>query len=239
VPDRPRRRPEGRRGDGPPESAARKTMGDGEKVKSLPAAGAQSRPRSGSVQSQACETALFSKLGHTSRYPASQLVLIGKLLKPHGLHGEIGCHPITDYPERFETTKRVQLFASPESPARELEVVGVRWQSRKLLLQLAGVSTVEQAAQMRNYWVAVGEDQLFTLDEGEFYHFQLEGLDVFDENGHPVGVLSEVLSTPAHEIYVVLGVEGEILVPAVPAYVINIDVAARRLQIRVPCESTS
>jgi 16S rRNA processing protein RimM len=176
------------------------------------------------------------RFGVPSRYTPEKLVLIGQLCKPHGVKGEIRCHPITDYPERFENTVKVQLFEKTGSPARELEISAARWQSGKVLLQFVGVDTVDKALEIRGYYVAVGEDELVPLEPGEFYHFELEGLDAYDENDVKMGVLTEVLSTPAHEIYVIQGPEGEILVPAVPAYILRVDTAARLIQLKRPCE---
>lgn len=122
----------------------------------------------------------------------------------------------------------------PEGPVREVELERARLHHGRIRLKLKGVDTVEQAQALRNHLVAVPEDELVELDDGEFYHFELEGLDVVDEHGQPVGVLEEVLATPAHEIYVIRGERGELLLPAVEAYVLDVDLDANTMRVRVP-----
>lgn len=122
----------------------------------------------------------------------------------------------------------------PQGAPREVELERARLHHGRIRLKFKGVDTVEQAQALRNYLVAVPEDELVDLDEGEFYHFELEGLDVVDEEGRPLGVLEEVLATPAHEIYVVKGPRGELLIPAVEAYVLAVDLEGNTMRVRVP-----
>jgi 16S rRNA processing protein RimM len=151
----------------------------------------------------------------------------------HGLKGELTCLILTDFPERFEQTRFVHLVP-PQGAAREVELERARQHHGRVRLKIKGVDTVEQAQALRNYLVAVPEDELVDLDEGEFYHFELEGMDVVDEEGRPVGVLEEVLALPAHELYVIRGPLGELLLPAVEAYVLEVDLESNVMRVRVP-----
>ena len=122
----------------------------------------------------------------------------------------------------------------PDGPPREVELERARLHHGRIRLKIKGIDTVEQAQALRNLLVAVPEDELVDLDEGEFYHFELEGLDVVDEEGRPLGVLEEVLALPAHELYVIRGPQGELLLPAVEAYVLEVDLEAGVMRVKVP-----
>ena len=64
------------------------------------------------------------------------------------------------------------------------------------------------------------------LPPGEYFDEELVGLAVRDaETGEALGKLEEVLSYPAHKIYVVRGGRDEFLIPAVPAFIAGIDMA--------------
>jgi 16S rRNA processing protein RimM len=73
------------------------------------------------------------------------------------------------------------------------------------------------------------------LPEGHFYHHELLGLEVVDEDGALLGQLSEILQTGANDVYVVKAAQrGELLLPAIESVVVRIDVAGHRIQVRVP-----
>lgn len=161
------------------------------------------------------------------------LVTVGKVLKPHGVRGEIRVQILTDFPERFEDTEELWLV-SPEGGTELRKVEGARFHSGWVLLKLAGISDPETVAQYRNWLLAVPEDDLCELAEDEYWHFELEGLEVRDESGAVLGHLKEVLPTPGHDLYAVEGPQGEILVPAVGEFVLSIDVEAGYMVVRPP-----
>ena len=142
------------------------------------------------------------------------------------------CRPETDFPERFLDTEEVELFVD-KGPALRVVVESARTHQNLILLKLAGVDSSEQAGLLRNYLVAVGPDEVVDMDDG-YFHYELEGLQVFDEAGAEVGTLVEVIANPAHEIYRIAGPKGEMLVPAVDEYVLSIDLEQARIVIRPP-----
>ncbi|MCA9790622.1 MAG: 16S rRNA processing protein RimM [Candidatus Eremiobacteraeota bacterium] len=146
------------------------------------------------------------------------LVAIGKCLKPHGIRGELKVAILTDFPERFEETESVYLHNN-QDPVHEVEVEAARFHHGSILLKLAGVDTIEQAERWRNYILAVPEDELIELEEDEYWHFELEGLEARKPDGQVIGKVSQVLNTPGHDLYVVQGPGGEVLIPAVSEYV--------------------
>lgn len=161
------------------------------------------------------------------------LVTVGKVLKPHGVRGEIRVQILTDFPERFEDTAELWLV-SPEGATERRKVVGARFHSSWVLLKLEGISDPETVGRYRNWLLAVPEDDLCELDEDEYWHFELEGLEVRDESGAVLGHLKEVLPTPAHDLYAIEGLQGEILIPAVGEFVLSIDVEAGYMVVRPP-----
>ena len=158
------------------------------------------------------------------------LVTIGVVGKAHGLKGEFRCIPETDFPERFLDTEKVYLHNGQAPVLKRVE--SARAHGGRILLKLEGIDSPTDAKQWLHYQVAVPEDELVELEEGEFYHFELEGADVEDENGQRIGVLQEVLENPAHEIYVVKTAQGDLLIPAVPEYILEI--SDERIRVKVP-----
>lgn len=171
--------------------------------------------------------------GRPSESAAEDLVTIGQLAKPQGLKGEMRCRPETDFPERFLDTEEVDLFSDTQPP-RRIRIEGARLQQGIVLVKLEGIDSVEAAEQMRGLWVGIRSDEVIELEEGEYFHYELEGLEVFDENGAALGILDKVLENPAHEIYQIQGPAGVWLLPAVEEFVLDIDLESKRMVVRPP-----
>ncbi|MBV8085134.1 MAG: 16S rRNA processing protein RimM [Chloroflexi bacterium] len=147
-----------------------------------------------------------------------------------GTKGDIRVMPQTDFPEtRFAAGARV--FA--ERIAEGFEIERVRWMKGQPVLKLAGVDDRDQAEELRGRYLRVPGGELAPLDEGEYYLFQIVGLAVESEDGRPLGTVSEVLQTGANDVYVVPTPAGELLVPAIPDVVQEVDLPGGRLRIRL------
>lgn len=163
-----------------------------------------------------------------------ELTAIGKVLKPHGIHGEMRTMFLTDFPERFDETDEVYLV-SPKKKVLYFPVENTRYHAGCVLLKLRGIDTPEEAGEYRNWLVSVPDDELVELEEGEYWHFQLVGLKAMNEAGEVLGELCEVLETPGHDIYAIKTPEGkELLIPAVEAFVKKIDIEGGTITVCPP-----
>ena len=108
---------------------------------------------------------------------------VGKLRRPHGLHGEIIMDVLTDFPERL--TPWNDLVHWPEH--QPLRLRSHRWHTAALLVTFEGYDTPEQAGELRNQIVYVTAADRPPLPEGEYYHHQLIGLQVISEQGEVFG----------------------------------------------------
>jgi 16S rRNA processing protein RimM len=81
--------------------------------------------------------------------------------------------------------------------------------------------------------VQVPLEDAVPLEEGEYYHFQLEGMDVVTETGEWLGRVGEVLRGGAHDVYLVRGPRGEILLPAVEDVILELDLEARKMTVHL------
>jgi 16S rRNA processing protein RimM len=82
--------------------------------------------------------------------------------------------------------------------------------------------------------VALPRAQALAAPPGHVYPWQLVGCRVVTEDGRPVGEVSGIEPSPAHDLWVVRGAEREHLIPVVAEIVIDVDVEARRGGIRPP-----
>ena len=166
---------------------------------------------------------------------ASELVAIGRILRPHGVRGEIRTLIMTDFPDRFFDTEEVYFLSPDNRKIERRQLTGARYHANWILLKFAGIDTPEQVAEYRHWLITVPQDELVELEEGEYWHWLLEGLTVVDENSQVVGKLTEVIETAGHDLYAVKSENGkEILVPAVKEYILDVDIDKGQMRIKRP-----
>jgi len=142
-----------------------------------------------------------------------------------GLEGKLRVEVITDFPHRL----------APHSPVyvdrRPMTIADTGWQKGKAIVKLEGIDSVEQAEKLRGKTLEIHRRQLETLPEGQYYHFQLIGLEVWTAEGQRLGKVIRVLSAPSNDNYVVSGEKGEILIPAIEDVVKSVDLESGRITI--------
>lgn len=152
-------------------------------------------------------------------------LLLGRVLRPHGIRGELRLEILTAYPERIVTGKRLFIGTDPKKPesATEYTVVQSRKHQHFLILQLEEITDRNDAELMRNLYVMVPPEEAVPLEEGEFYLYQLIGLTVHTDEDELLGELTEVIETGANDVYIVQGPRGEVLLPAIDECILDID----------------
>ena len=167
------------------------------------------------------------------REPGSELVLIARAVKTHGLKGEVAAELLTDFPERFEDLDEVVLV-SPAGEQKPISLEDFWFQKDRVVLKLSGYDDVDAAKQLIGYEFAVPESDRVQLEDDEFYDWELEGctVKVGDES---IGQVRSVMKTGGAEILVVSDESGnEKLVPLAAAIVVEIDPAAKTIVVDPP-----
>jgi len=178
--------------------------------------------------------------------PSPAYLLIGEILRPHGVVGELKMRVLTAYPERLRELKTVFLADDPESGTPDSYTLDhVRFHSYTLdhvrfhhdyaLIKLKEIPDRTAAERFRELFVLVAINDAIPLDEGEHYLFQLIGMTVETEAGESLGTLADVMETGANDVYVVESKEyGEVLIPATEHTILNTDTETRRITVRLP-----
>jgi 16S rRNA processing protein RimM len=166
-----------------------------------------------------------------SEKPELRYLAIGRVVRAHGLKGEISVTVMTEFPERFEITEQVYLGDQVEATPYQLE--SYRWHKDNVLLTLAGITNRDEAETLRGQLVQVPVEEAMPLPDGAYYHYQLVGLEVVTTTGERLGVLREVMETGANDVYVVDNDGKEILLPAIADVVKSIDMEKGRIVVEV------
>ena len=166
--------------------------------------------------------------------PKERLVVIGEIVRPHGLRGEVRVTPLTDDPERFGRVTECVLWEPLRDDRSRRRIAAVRRQGDAVLIALDGCDSPEAARQLVGRLVAVPEAEALPLPPGHFYPWQLAGCRVFTEDGTEIGEVTGIEGSEAQEVWVVRGPRGEHLIPAVPEIVVDVDLGGRRVVVRLP-----
>jgi 16S rRNA processing protein RimM len=156
-------------------------------------------------------------------------LVVGKIVAPWGIRGEVKVAIETDFPERFKQLKRVYLGEKAISFLLERS----RLHKGHALLKLGGCEDRNAAEKLRGQLVQIPIEEAMPLSEDEYYVYQIVGLDVWTTEGERLGRISEILFTGANDVYVVQGERGEILIPAVEDVVLEVDLAGGRLTVKL------
>ncbi|MDD9956261.1 MAG: ribosome maturation factor RimM [Anaerolineaceae bacterium] len=163
-------------------------------------------------------------------------LLLGHVLRPHGLHGELRVRLLTDYPERIGDLP--QIYLATDLEARDVQVWRVehmRMHRQFGLLKLHGVNDRNAAELLRELKVLVAIDDAVPLEEDEFYLYQLIGLRVITEEGCELGTIQDIIETGANDVYIVKGPgSGEILIPATAETILETRIADGYLRVQLP-----
>jgi 16S rRNA processing protein RimM len=165
---------------------------------------------------------------HASQQPTH--LVIGQIVGPRGVRGELRVRIESDLPERFLELERV-LVGPEHAP---YVVQQARLHQQWALLQLEGVNDRDAAEALRGQWLWVTRDEAVPLAEHEYFVCDIVGLMVHTESGEPLGRVVEVISTGANDVYVIRTAEGELLLPAIRDVVLAVDMDAGVLRVRVP-----
>ena len=168
----------------------------------------------------------------------SQLILvtIATVLTSFGVRGEIKARVVTDFPERFKTTSEVYLEA-PDGTSTKHKLESSRFHKNGILLKLSGIDTPEEVAKYRNWSVSVPQSELMPLEENEYWHFQLKGLRIVDQNQQDRGKLCEIYPYPGCDQYVVRDDFGhELMIPASQRFIKKIDLESGIMHVDLPRE---
>ena len=166
------------------------------------------------------------------RSETSNEVLVGWVRRPVGLRGEVVVEPTGDDPARFSPGRRIFVEGEPLQEVVILASRPVRKQA--MAVRFEGFDTIEAAETLRGKRLYVEPEDLPPLPPGVYYNYQLEGLEVFDAEGVSLGRVESILETGSNDVYCVGKGQEEVLIPAVPDYVAQVDLEAGRIRLSVP-----
>jgi 16S rRNA processing protein RimM len=161
-------------------------------------------------------------------------MIVGRVMKPFGVRGEVKVKPITDRAERFHDLSFV--FIKKGEGYKKMEIECCRLHGDHVCLKPAEFSSRDDAAALAGELLYIDREHAARIEEGSHYCYDLVGCSVRTTGGRILGVLREIQNAGSCDVYVVNtgaenGSRGELLIPAISEVVKKIDVKAKEIVI--------
>jgi 16S rRNA processing protein RimM len=164
-----------------------------------------------------------------------RLLNIGKVVNTHGIKGEIKIWPQTDFPEvRFKAGNKLMMVPPDGGQPITIEIISSREQKKMFVLKIKGFDNINQVEKYKGWELKVSELERVELAEGEYYLRDIIGCAVETDEGESLGIITDVLSPGANDIWVVKLKNGkELLLPVIDDVVLDVDIPSQKVKVHL------
>ncbi|MEX1139181.1 MAG: ribosome maturation factor RimM [Bacteroidota bacterium] len=160
------------------------------------------------------------------------MIAVAKITKSIGLKGLVQVEPLSDEAGRLLSLKKV-FIGKAESDTRPAVVETAESRGNKSVIKFRSVEDRTGADTLRGLWIFVEDDQGLPARKGSYFVHEVIGLKAISEEGTEIGIVTEVVTLPAGDAWVVKTRDGEVMVPAVKEFIRDVDLSRRRVVIRL------
>ena len=161
-----------------------------------------------------------------------ETVAVGRVLRPHGVRGEVVVEVLSDVPGRFKKGSRLTGVREGE-PTVPLVVAVSRRHKSGAVVRFAGVEDREGAEELRGLDLEVLRAEVPAAPPGTYYQYELLGC-LCRNDGEELGRVAEVVEDGGGVLLIVEGEGGRVPVPYVNEFLRGVDVAAGRIDLALP-----
>ncbi|RJE86725.1 ribosome maturation factor RimM [Paenibacillus sp. 1011MAR3C5] len=162
---------------------------------------------------------------------------VGKIVNTHGIRGDVKVLPQTDFAEeRFAPGNKLLMVNEENGDSREVKITSSREQKNVYLLKLDGFNNINEVEKYKGWLLKISESEQGELEEGQYYYHQIIGCAVGTEDGEELGVISEILSPGANDVWVVERPKSkgkQLLLPVIDEVVLDVNVTDKRVTVRL------
>jgi 16S rRNA processing protein RimM len=159
-------------------------------------------------------------------------VEVGRVLRPHGVHGEVVVAVLSDVPGRFDPGSRL-LASRRGGPLQTLVVAASRPHKSGARVQFAGVEGPDAAEALRDLVLEVERSAVPPPPPGSYWYYELLGCRCLD-GGRDLGEVVDLAEDGGGLLLIVADGERRVPVPFVESFLRGVDVAARRIDLELP-----
>lgn len=151
-------------------------------------------------------------------------LLLGEIVRPQGIAGEVKLKHFTDDPERFYDL--TTAYRWQDGAYQPVTITGARLSQSDVFLTLEGVDDRNAAESLRGVKLYVDRGHARQLDDNQAFIADLIGARAVDSHGVELGVLRDVLKPGSADVFVFDTPRGSMMMPAIARVVKRMDAAA-------------
>lgn len=157
---------------------------------------------------------------------------VGVITTSHGIKGEVKVFPTTDDANRFNELKEVLLDTGKELITLEIE--GVKYFKQLVILKFKGINNIDEIEKYRGKDLLVTRENAMKLEKDEYFICDLIGLDVVTEDGNKLGILTDIMTSAANDVYVVQTEnKKEILIPSIEQCILDVNLEDKKITVHL------
>jgi len=164
---------------------------------------------------------------------SEKLYTVGKIVNTHGIRGELKIVPETDFPERFDKGSEL-VIVDAQNKQTPVTVGASRLHKNMYIIQFTQFSNINDVEKYKGSLIKVEEKFQQPLEEGEYYYHEIIGCKVVTEEGEELGLIKEVLTPGANDVWVVALPKGkELLLPVIDDVILDVNIADKTVRVHV------
>jgi 16S rRNA processing protein RimM len=163
----------------------------------------------------------------------ADLLEVGVIAGTHGLRGDLKIRTLPTGDLALPGARVVYLKDSQGSLTR-YDAVRSTPHKQNILLRLSGLENLDAVERLIGSSVWMDKSALPELEDDQYYWSDLEGLAVIDQQQGHIGQVAGMFTTPAHDILEVDGQRGEVLIPAIEPFLVDVDRDKKQLHVDLP-----
>lgn len=149
----------------------------------------------------------------------SDFTILGKIVNTHGIKGVVKIYPYTEHLNQFCPGKILYIGKNH----RPYSIETVRTQKNMVYVKFKGIDSMTEGENLKDAMVAIEKEDRRQLKEDEYFIEDIIGYQVIDENAEKIGQLKEVVKGLANDVFVVSNGEKTWQIPAVKAFILEVN----------------
>lgn len=152
---------------------------------------------------------------------------IGRIVRPHGVHGAVKLEPLSDSLMRYKGLKEAYLERTDGT--RELVAVSdVGVKGDAVYMTISASTSRDDAELLRGAYISVDRAHAMKLPKDVYFVEDLVGMRVYDDKDDQLGIITNVYQTGANDVYHIKG-ERTLYLPALKKAILLTDIEGRRM----------
>jgi 16S rRNA processing protein RimM len=157
---------------------------------------------------------------------------LGKIIKTHGLHGDVVCSFDTDNPAAYAKLKSV--FLEVHNTLLPFFIKRIKWNGAEAIVSLDDITSADQAGKLKGADIYLPLEKLPKPRKNEFYWHDLLGSELIEKELGPLGKIQDIIETSGHNLLSFEYQGKEVLLPFVKEFVLEVDLESKIVQVQLP-----